>query len=168
MCWGREWKQQVPPPQHYAATLCLRAVTRISRTQTQVAVISALSPFVAPDQTAAPASGNTELRSDLRTRHYTHTELQVPSRFISLNSRLDYARKQQRRFYLSTLVFSLQWNMALFDSQQLPPKTDSTETEGSRGSWVRFNISCPPQDGSRQLLISDDPASFTWTGYKSV
>lgn len=81
-CWGREWKQQVPlsPPQHYTVTLCLRAVPRTSRTQTQVAVISALSPFVAPDQTARLQE------TELRARHYTRSEMEVPSLFISLNS----------------------------------------------------------------------------------
>lgn len=82
--WGREWKQQVSfSPQYYTVTLCLRTVTRSSRTQTQVAVISARSPFMAPDQTALrSASRNTELHA----RHYPHTERQVPSRFISLSS----------------------------------------------------------------------------------
>lgn len=61
--------------QYYTVTLCLCAVTRTSRTQTQVAVISALSSFMAPDQTAVrSASGNTELHSELHSRHYTHTQ----------------------------------------------------------------------------------------------
>lgn len=63
------------PPQYYTVTLFLRAVTRTSSTQTQVAVISALSPSMAPDQTAVrSASGNTEPHSELHARHYIHTQ----------------------------------------------------------------------------------------------
>lgn len=69
-----------PPLQYYTIAHCRRADARTSCTQTQVAVISALSQFMAPDQTAVrSASGNTELPSELHVCYYTHTETQVPS-----------------------------------------------------------------------------------------
>lgn len=51
-------------------------------------------------------------------------------------------------------MFSLQWNMALFDfSHCLPLKTENTEKEGSLGLWLRFNISSLPQGSALHTSV---------------